>query len=86
LEGVDLGLTIIFVAEFASRFAASFDRVAYLRGHWIDLFALIPAVRGVRVLRLLRLLRLLRAFAGLYRTLEHFERMARHLAEVRKAA
>jgi voltage-gated potassium channel len=78
LEVVDVGLTLIFVAEFASRFAATFDRAAYLRGHWIDLFALIPVARGVRVLRLLRLLRLVRAFAGLYRTLEHFERMARH--------
>jgi len=78
LEAVDLGLTVIFVAEFASRFAATFDRAAYLRGHWIDLFALIPVARGVRVLRLLRLLRLVRAFAGLYRALQHFERMARH--------
>ena len=78
LEALDLGLTIIFVAEFGSRFGATFDRAAYLRGHWIDLFALIPVARGVRVLRLLRLLRLVRAFAGLYRTLEHFERMARH--------
>jgi voltage-gated potassium channel len=78
LEAVDVALTIIFVAEFASRFAATYARAAYLRGHWIDLFALIPVARGVRVLRLLRLLRLVRAFAGLYRTLEHFERMARH--------
>jgi voltage-gated potassium channel len=78
LEAVDLALTIVFVAEFASRFAATFDRRAYLRGHWIDLFALIPAAREVRVLRLLRLLRLVRAFAGIYRALEHFERMARH--------
>jgi voltage-gated potassium channel len=78
LGAVDLGLTIIFVTEFASRFTATFDRRAYLWGHWIDLFALIPAAREVRVLRLLRLLRLVRAFAGIYRTLEHFERMARH--------
>jgi len=78
LEAIDLGLTVVFVVEFASRFAATFDRGAYLRGHWIDLFALIPAAREVRILRLLRLLRLVRAFAGLYRTLEHFERMARH--------
>jgi voltage-gated potassium channel len=78
LEVVDLGLTVAFIAEFASRFAATFDRRAYLRGHWIDLFALIPAAREVRVLRLLRLLRLVRAFAGIYRTVEHFERMARH--------
>jgi voltage-gated potassium channel len=78
LEAVDVGLTAVFIAEFATRFTASFNRAAYLRGHWLDLFALIPVARGVRVLRLLRLLRLVRAFAGIYRALEHFERMARH--------
>lgn len=78
LEAIDLGLTTVFVVEFSSRFVASFDRVGYLRGHWIDLFALIPAAREIRVLRLLRLLRLVRAFAGIYRTMQHFERMARH--------
>lgn len=77
-ELADLVLTVIFVVEFAARFSATYDRVAYLRGHWIDLFALIPVARGVRVLRLLRLLRLVRAFAGVYRALQHFERMARH--------
>jgi voltage-gated potassium channel len=77
-ELVDLVLTIIFIAEFAARFTATFDRPAYLRGHWIDLFALIPVARGIRVLRLLRLLRLVRAFAGVYRALQQFERMARH--------
>lgn len=78
LETADTGLTIVFVAEFASRFLAARDRLAYLRGHWIDLIALIPVVRGVRVLRLLRLLRLVRAFSGVYRALQHVERMARH--------
>lgn len=78
LEAADTALTVVFVAEFASRFLAAFDRRAYLRGHWIDLIALIPVVRGVRVLRLLRLLRLIRAFAGVYRALLHVERMARH--------
>ena len=77
-ELADTVLTIVFVAEFAARFSATFDRGAYLRGHWLDLFALIPVARGVRVLRLLRLLRLVRAFAGVYRALQHFERMARH--------
>lgn len=75
---LDFGLTIIFVLEFASRFAASYDRRRYLRGHWIDLVALIPAGRGVRLLRLIRLLRLVRAFAGIYRALTHYERLARH--------
>lgn len=77
-EAIDLTLTVVFVAEFASRFLASWDRLAYLRAHFIDLAALIPVVRGVRILRLLRLLRLLRAFAGLFRAVQHVERLARH--------
>jgi voltage-gated potassium channel len=75
---LDFVLTAIFAVEFVSRLVASFDRVAYLRGHWIDALALIPAVRGVRVLRLLRLLRLIRAFAGVARALNTVERMANH--------
>jgi len=61
--------------------AASRDRRAYLRGHWIDAVALIPTVRGlrlVRLLRFLRLLRLVRVFAGVYRALSSIERLARH--------
>ncbi|MBA3405360.1 MAG: two pore domain potassium channel family protein, partial [Gemmatimonadaceae bacterium] len=50
-------------------------RRAYLRGHWIDLLALIPIVRQFRLLRLLRLLRLVRTFAGIYRALLHVERL-----------
>ena len=34
------------------------DRRAYLRGHWIDLVALVPTVRGLRALRLLHRARL----------------------------
>jgi voltage-gated potassium channel len=78
LEAAELGLTVIFASEFASRFAASRNRVRYLRGHWIDLIALVPAVRGLRVARLLRLLRLVRTFAGLYRALGHVGRLADH--------
>lgn len=78
LYAIETALTVVFAAEFASRFLASYDRRAYLRGHWIDLIALIPVVRGVRVLRLLRLLRLVRAFAGVYRSMQHVERLIRH--------
>jgi len=45
LEATETGLTIIFAMEFASRFLASRNRGQYLRGHWIDLVALIPATR-----------------------------------------
>lgn len=68
-------LTAIFIAEFASRFVASRDRRAYVRGHWIDLLALIPVARGLRLARLLRVLRLTRFFAGTYRSVVRAERM-----------
>ena len=71
-------LTVVFILEFGLRFAASHDRRAYLAGHWIDILAIVPAVRGARLLRLLRLLRLVRTFAGVYRAMASLERMARH--------
>lgn len=64
LAATEWALTGVFALEFATRFAATWDRPSYLRGHWIDLVALIPVLREFRVLRLLRLLRLVRAFAG----------------------
>ena len=78
LAVADTALTIVFAAEFASRFGASHDRLGYLRAHWIDLVALIPVARGLRVFRLLRLLRLVRAFAGVYRSLNHVGRLTNH--------
>ena len=78
LELLELAITALFVAEFASRFLAAHDRAQYLRGHWIDLVALTPPIRAARVLRLLRLLRLVRAFAGVYRAAVHVQSLARH--------
>ena len=74
----ELALTTVFAAEFVSRFVAARDRRAYLRGHWIDLVALVPASRGLRILRILRLLRLVRTFAGVYRALGHVGSLAEH--------
>jgi voltage-gated potassium channel len=68
----------VFVAEFAVRFGAAHDRGRYLRGHWLDLLALAPPLRGARPLRLLRLLRMVRAFAGIYRASLHIERVVRY--------
>jgi voltage-gated potassium channel len=78
LEITELGLTVVFVLEFSIRLLAAHERGRYLRGHWIDVIALVPPVRGARVLRLLRLLRLVRAFSGVYRALAHVESLARH--------
>ena len=78
LVSVETGLTALFILEFAARFGASRDKQQYLRGHWIDLVALIPATRGIRLLRLVRILRLVRAFAGIYRAVTQIERLAGH--------
>jgi hypothetical protein len=45
LQAIDYAITAVFVAEFVSRFGASYDRRAYLRGHWIDVVALLPFAR-----------------------------------------
>ena len=78
LGAIEAGLTAIFVIEFSTRLAASYDRARYLRRHWIDLIALVPVAREVRLFRLLRLLRLVRAFAGVYRALGHVGRLVNH--------
>jgi voltage-gated potassium channel len=75
LVPLETALTVVFIAEFASRFGASRDRGGYLRGHWIDLVALIPVARGLRIARLLRVLRLTRFFASTYRAVVRAERM-----------
>lgn len=78
LSLAELSLTAVFLAEFVSRLAAAYDRRRYMRGHWIDLVALIPTVRGLRFLRLVRLLRMVRVFSGMYRALSSLERLAKH--------
>lgn len=77
-SAAEFSLTLILASEFVTRLAASYDRRAYIRGHWIDGVALIPLplIRGFRLLRLLRLLRLIRAFTGVYRALSKVERFA----------
>ena len=75
---VEWALTVAFVLEFASRLGAAHDRGAYLRGHWVDVVALAPPIRGARILRLLRLLRLVRALSGLYRVVVHMKGLAEH--------
>lgn len=75
LVALETTLTVVFLAEFGSRFTASRDRQRYLRGHWIDLLALIPVARGLRIARLFRVLRLTRFFGSSYRAVVRAERM-----------
>ena len=78
LLAFDVAVWAILSAEFVTRLIASRERRAYLRGHWIDAIALIPAARSLRLLRLFRLIRLVRAFAGVYRALVSIDRVARN--------
>ena len=61
LVPVEMGITGIFVGEFSLRLYAAPSRAAYLRRHWIDLLALLPAIRYLRFLRLGRLVFFLQA-------------------------
>jgi voltage-gated potassium channel len=74
----DMGITIFFVIEFAVRFIASPSKKGYLKGHWIDLVALLPAIRFFRVFRAFRILRLLRLLA-LFRFFASAERVKGHI-------
>ena len=58
---IELVITGIFLAEFLLRFYAAQSRLKYFRRHWIDLLALLPAIRYLRFLRLGRLIYLLQA-------------------------
>lgn len=78
VEAAEWVITAVFAAEFLARLGSSSDRSRYIRGHWIDLVALVPPARWLRPFRLLRLIRLVRAFAGFGRALTSVERLARH--------
>ena len=73
-------LTLVFVLEFATRFAASRRKSNYLKAHAIDLVALLPLARGLRVARLIRLVRLIRAFTSFRRAFNDIDRLADHHA------
>jgi len=61
LAPVEVTITLLFVGEFSLRFYLAQSRSGYLRDHWIDLLALLPAIRFLRVLRLARVVYLLPA-------------------------
>jgi voltage-gated potassium channel len=78
ISTVEWAITGVFAVEFVVRLWAAPQRLAHLRGHWIDVVSLIPPARWLRPFRLLRLLRLVRAFAGVGRAVGHVGRMATH--------
>jgi voltage-gated potassium channel len=84
LAPLEVLITLAFCAEFALRFYAAPSRRGYMRGHWIDLLALLPAIRMLRFLRFGRLVYLLDAarvlrFGVLIRLLVEVERAGRRI-------
>ncbi len=63
LETVGTMIWIIFLAEFAIRFALAPDKSAFLSSNWLTIIAL--AVPALRLFRALRVLRAARALRGL---------------------
>lgn len=78
---LDGSITAIFIAEFVLRCYAADVRRTYLARHWIDLLALLPAIRALRVLRVGRLVYLLQAARVL-----RLGMLARFLAQVDRAS
>jgi voltage-gated potassium channel len=66
LETVAGVIWIIFVLDFAVKFALAPDKTDYLKANWLTAVALaVPALRVFRIFRVLRVLRAARAARGL---------------------
>lgn len=61
LESVGTAIWIVFIIEFAVKFAVSADKISYLRRNWVIAISLIvPALRILRVFRFARALHAVR--------------------------
>lgn len=60
VDWVENLITYIFIAELAVRFWVERRKSSFFRNYWIDILAVLPALRMFRMFRVLRLLRLLR--------------------------
>lgn len=59
-DTIDLGIALVFLAEFAARWYIAKKRGKFFTSHWWELLAAIPVTTPLtQALRLLRLLRLL---------------------------
>jgi voltage-gated potassium channel len=84
LNIVDWGLTGFFALEFLVRISIALSKLEYLKSHWLDLIAIIPAVRWfrlARIARIIRLLRLARLIRGL-NTLDQWQAMLARFARM----
>ena len=75
LDGIDVAIAIVFLAEFCIKFALAPRKSSFLRTHWWELLAAIPittpATQALRLLRLFRLIRLFRLNEGFREILDY---------------
>ena len=74
LTMIDDVICVIFLFDFALRFANAESKLKFMKWGWIDLISSIPTMnflRAGRALRLLRLLRILRAFRSTKHLVNH---------------
>ncbi|QSX41541.1 potassium channel family protein [Shewanella cyperi] len=76
---IDTSICVIFLSHFGVQLLRARDKVFFLRHHWIDLVASIPAIETLRFARLfqiLRVIRLLRMSRSLFKQLVRQRRQA----------
>jgi voltage-gated potassium channel len=65
LEYVDIGVCMVFLADFCVQLATAKSKLGYLKWGWIDLLSSVPMVGPLRWGRLARVVRTLRLLRGL---------------------
>lgn len=57
---IDTTICLIFLVNFFTSLFRARDKLFYLRHHWIDLIASIPAIEALRIARIFQILRVIR--------------------------
>jgi voltage-gated potassium channel len=78
LDRIDLGIALVFLAEFVINFSFARNKAQFFKTHWWELLASIPITtpqtQALRLLRLLRLVRLLRLNEGFREIFDYLDR------------
>ncbi len=75
LDAIDVGVCLVFLADFFMRLMTAPSKLAFLKWGWIDLISSIPTFdmfRAGRLIRIIRILRILRAVRSAKNLAEYF--------------
>jgi len=77
IDGIDLTIAFIFMAEFFTALYFAHNRYSFFKSHWWELLATIPftnaATQALRVLRILRVIKVFRAGAHFSLTEQNYK-------------